>query len=90
MSTEFECFFCIQIITKEFKILKHSEVKENQIMIENVQQKIKFSENKRVHQIPLSHLLCGIPKNMVSVPSGARVNGFPGSQGVAHMEDGIV
>ena len=27
---------------------------------------------------------------MVSVPSGARVNGFPGSQGVAHMEDGIV
>ena len=62
MSTEFECFFCIQIITKEFKIVKHSEVKENQIMIENVQQKIKFSENKRVHQIPLSHLLCGIAK----------------------------
>jgi hypothetical protein len=69
---------CIHISQNEFKILKHSEdeTKTNQTRIENMQHEGNFyrKRNKKVHQISLSHLSCGMAEKLWWViPSRAEV-----------------
>ena len=86
MSTEFECFFCIQIIKKEFKLLKHSEAKGKSNQNRKYAARIwNFQRRKECNKFHFPIFYVELPKlRWVFHRSLGRVVGmhrFPGSQG---------